>query len=422
MQRRVFISHSHADNALCEPLLDVLRQWNIEYWFDTERLVPGQTLTDRIQAAIAAADVFIRVCTASVLRNPFWVNMETDAFRVLQADDARAGRGERRILISIMMDTYYVPQLFEKTHIYIDAARQPREAWLRELRRVLLPGHADPPRHTEPRNPLIVDWQQTGDFTRISRAIDAAHEGQTIVIKPGVYRDVLRLYKHLELRGEGKSSDVVVIAEGSDVVLFDAPKGRIANMTLRQAGGRDRRWYGIDVARGEVEIVDCEITSSSLACIGVHGQSRPIITRCAIHSGAQSGVYFYEDATGLVENCDMYANALHGIDVQNQSQPTVRGSRIHDNHEDGIYISGGARGLYEDNDISNNRQSGIVVAGGDHPICRRNSVRGNGMLGLRVSERSGGVFEGNDFRQNKGGPKAITPDSQASITYKDNRE
>jgi parallel beta-helix repeat protein len=421
MRGKVFISHSHADNALCEPLLEALRAWGVEYWFDTERLVAGQVLTNRIQAEIAASDVFIRVGTASVMRNSYWVNLETDAFRALQADDARSGRGDRRILISIVMDTYYVPQLFEKTLVYIDAARQPLEAWQRELRRVLLPGSPDAPRDITPHNPLIVDWQQTGDFARISRAIDAAHDGQTIVIKPGVYREALRIYKNLELRGEGKPGDIVVIAEGSDVVLVDAAKGRIANMTLRQAGGRGQ-WYGIDVARGEVEIVDCEITSGSLACIGVHGQSKPIITRCTIHSGAQSGLYFYEGATGLVENCDIYANALHGIAAQGSSQPTVRGSRIHDNHEDGIYISGGSAGLYEDNDISSNHQSGIVVAGGGHPKCQRNTVRGNGMLGLRVSERSGGVFEGNDFRQNKGGSKVIAPDSQASITYKGNRE
>lgn len=418
---KVFISHSHADNALCKPLVDALKSWGVDYWFDTERLEAGQALPDRIQAAIAERDTFIRVCTASVLRNPYWVNEETNAFRMLQAEDERAGRNGKRMLLSIIMDTYYVLQLFEKAHLYIDAARQPLDAWLQTLHRVLLPASASTHKDISRSNPIIVDWQNTGDFTRISRAIDAAYDGQVIVVKPGTYREGLIVRKNLVIKGEGKPSDIVVTAEGSDVVLLEADESKLANMTLRQLGGRGQ-WYGIDIDHGQVEITDCEITSDSLACVAIHGQSRSIISRCRIHSSAQSGVYFYDGATGLIENSDIFGNALHGIAVKGRSQPTVRTTRITNNMEDGIYVSDGASGLYEDNRILQNHSSGIVISGGGQPIFRNNTVQENGMLGLRIYDRGGGVFEANDFRHNQGGAKVIHEDSRASVAYSNNRE
>lgn len=418
---KVFISHSHADNALCEPLLKTLWEWGIDYWFDTERIEAGQVLSDRIQAAIAERDIFIRICTASVLRNPYWVNEETSAFRALQAEDERAGRNGKRILLSIVMDTFYVLQPFEKARLYIDAARLPDNVWRQSLRKVLLPGNEVLPNHLTLSNPLVVDWQQTGDHTRISRAIDAAENGQVIVVKPGEYHDALVINKDVEIRGEGRAGEVVVIAEGSDVVLFAANRGKLTNLTLRQSGGRGR-WYGVDVAHGEIEIVDCDITSKSLACVAVHGNSRPIISRCKIHTGAQSGVLFYDGATGLIETSDIYGNALHGIAVKGRSQPTVRGNSVSDNKEDGIYIFDEAGGLYESNRIANNRLSGVVVAGGGRPIFRHNTVQDNEHFGLRIHDRGGGVFEENTFRQNKGGAKTISPESKASVTYTNNRE
>src|SRR5262249_55445017 len=78
---KVFISHSHEDTGRCEPLLAALHAWGVDYWFDTDRMDAGHDLSQRIQQALAARDIFIRVCSGSVQRRPYWVNLETGAFR-----------------------------------------------------------------------------------------------------------------------------------------------------------------------------------------------------------------------------------------------------------------------------------------------------------------------------------------------------
>lgn len=134
---KVFVSHTHEDNALCALLLKALDEWRIDYWFDTQRIEAGQDLSNRIQDAIAERDIFLRVCTAAVQRRPFWLNLEANAFRMLQAEDENAGLHGKRVFISLVLDRDYVLQPFERTVLYIEAIGKTPDLWLGELRRAL---------------------------------------------------------------------------------------------------------------------------------------------------------------------------------------------------------------------------------------------------------------------------------------------
>jgi len=133
---RVFISHSHEDNARCAPVLAALDAWGVDYWFDTQGLGAGQQLTDRIQQEITRRDVFLRICTAATQRS-FWMNLEANAFRGLQAEDRRRRRGDQRLLINLILDGDYSREPFDNATLFLDAASRPRSVWLAELGRAL---------------------------------------------------------------------------------------------------------------------------------------------------------------------------------------------------------------------------------------------------------------------------------------------
>lgn len=133
---KVFVSHSHEDNARCAPLLAALEAWGVDYWFDTQGLGAGQQLTERIQREIAQRDVFLRICTAATQRS-FWMNLEANAFRGLQAEDRRHRRGDKRLLINLILDGDYSREPFDNATLFIDAASRPRAVWLGELGRAL---------------------------------------------------------------------------------------------------------------------------------------------------------------------------------------------------------------------------------------------------------------------------------------------
>ncbi|MGZ3675705.1 MAG: outer membrane protein assembly factor BamB family protein, partial [Ktedonobacterales bacterium] len=134
---RVFISHSHDDNARCAPLLAAMDAWGVNYWFDTEGgLSAGQHLTERVQRAMAERDVFLRICTGATQQS-FWMNLETNAFRGLIAEEQRKGRGSKRVLINLILSGDYTREPFDNATLFIDAASRPQQEWLDELARAL---------------------------------------------------------------------------------------------------------------------------------------------------------------------------------------------------------------------------------------------------------------------------------------------
>ena len=83
----------------------------------------------------------------------------------------------------------------------------------------------------------------------------------------------------VEMIGDGDLGEVVIEAKGRDVaLLFQASDGsdresQIANLTLRQGGG-EGIWLGVDIAQGRLHLEGCDITSQSIACVGISRWSR----------------------------------------------------------------------------------------------------------------------------------------------------
>lgn len=76
-QPKVFISHSHVDDAFAERLVKDLRAAGADAWLDKEELGAGD-FQERIDAALASCEWFLLVLTRSALASP-WVQQEVRA-------------------------------------------------------------------------------------------------------------------------------------------------------------------------------------------------------------------------------------------------------------------------------------------------------------------------------------------------------
>ncbi len=154
--RRVFISHAHEDDALCEPLLAALDAWGVDYWFDRERITAGNDLAESIEKAIAEHDIFVRICTANTQKS-YWVGLETKAFRGLQAEDHRVSHDGQRVLINLILDAGYQRTPLDFPFVFVDATAGSRRAWLAELRRAVVADASDPKDFgPPPEDPLLL--------------------------------------------------------------------------------------------------------------------------------------------------------------------------------------------------------------------------------------------------------------------------
>src|SRR5262249_51890207 len=128
----------------------------------------------------------------------------------------------------------------------------------------------------EPRT-RIVDALYRGDYPTLTDALKAADPGDRILIRPGLYREGVVIDKPVEIVGDGELSEVVIEANGSNAVSFQANIARVANLTLRQTGGGAT--YCVDIAQGRLDLEGCDITSQGLTCVGIHDGADPRLRR-----------------------------------------------------------------------------------------------------------------------------------------------
>lgn len=87
---KIFLSHSHKDNAYCEMLVNLLTAAGMDVWFDEEKLDEGE-LGEVIERELQSRDVFVVVLSPDALASR-WVEKETRMFEALRRRDKKLSR------------------------------------------------------------------------------------------------------------------------------------------------------------------------------------------------------------------------------------------------------------------------------------------------------------------------------------------
>ncbi len=245
---------------------------------------------------------------------------------------------------------------------------------------------------------LVVDSISGGDYLTISDAINAAEDGDTIKIHPGIYHEGLVIDKRLSILGDGDLGDVVIKATGDYVLRFTASLAEVSNLVLKQEGGGD--FYAVDIGMGTPTLKGCDITSQSLACVAIHGDADPHIDGNKIHDGKVSGILVYDDGRGTIEHNEIYVNGHSGIEIREDGNPTINNNEIHDGKQAGIYVHDGGQGIIEDNDIFENALAGIIISEGGNPTISNSEIHDGKSAGIVVYDDGLGTIEDNEIFKN----------------------
>jgi parallel beta-helix repeat protein len=234
-----------------------------------------------------------------------------------------------------------------------------------------------------------------GHYRTIAEAIKGAMPGSTVQVKPGLYKESLVLTKKLDIVGDGPAAEVVVECGDASCVKMQTDVATLRGLTLRGSAGRGgKERFTVHLSQGQLTLEDCEITSDSLACIGVHGAStEPVVRNCKIHSGKSAGVLVYHNGQGTFEGCDISGHGLAGVEVRDGGNPVFRKCRVHDCKETGILVHDNGRGTFEECDISGNSLANVEVRQGGNPLVKKCKIREGKYPGVRVLDKGAGTFD-----------------------------
>jgi len=276
-----------------------------------------------------------------------------------------------------------------------------------------------PRQQAESAQTHVVDPNGRGNFTTVTAAISAAEAGDRILVRPGLYEEALVVAKPLEILGDGPVSKIEIRVRDTHVLLFQAPTGRVSDLTLRQTGGIE--CHGVEIRQGQLRLDDCDISSESAACVAIRDGADPVLRRNKIHDGKRSGVLIRDGGLGSLEDNDIAGNATSGVIIRARANTTLRRNRIHGNQESGVYVYDHARGTLEDNDVTGNAFKGVSVRAGGILIVRGNRINRNGHEAVWVRKGGRAVVEDNDLSGNGWGAWNIALGSEANVTSARNR-
>jgi parallel beta-helix repeat protein len=274
---------------------------------------------------------------------------------------------------------------------------------------------------TEPPTYVVDVFPGRGDFTTVSAAVAAAKPGDRILVRPGLYEEALVLDKPLEILGDGPVSDIEIRAYEGHALMFQTSIGRVANLTLRQAGGAGK-YHGVNITQGRLDLEGCDISSQALSCIAIKDGADPRLRRNKIHSSKQGGVYVFDNGLGTLEDNDITGNGYSGVGITTGGNPTLRRNQIHDNKQNGAIVYNNGLGTLEDNDITGNGFSGVEITSGGNLILRRNQINRNSAWALNIHEEGRCLAEDNDLTGNAEGAWRIVADRGGTVTSARNKE
>ncbi len=224
------------------------------------------------------------------------------------------------------------------------------------------------PANQGPRT-LVVAGDGSGQFTSIQDAIDEAHDGDTVQVKAGDYREDVTIHSKERLKLIGEGADRVKVLGRERIGVFHIGK-----------------WpYGA---------TDIEISGLTIYEHGGHAMGIFNGRNIRLHHIRINGMVFGQQVQDVrIEQCDIGGSETTGVQFAD-SHATLLGNYIHDN-DHGVMIAGKSDVRLERNVIVRSLFEGVVVADKARLTLVSNTIVKNGggaaFLGLSSTVASGNI-------------------------------
>ncbi|WGW02673.1 right-handed parallel beta-helix repeat-containing protein [Tropicibacter oceani] len=237
----------------------------------------------------------------------------------------------------------------------------------------------------------------SGDFTDLAQAVAGAKPGARIEVFPGTYTTGLDISQPVEIVGVGNRADIRLEVANDNIISWQADKGLIKGLTLRQTGGD---YFGIDVLAGSVVIEDNDISSQGLSGVVLRSNVGAVVRRNEIHGGKEGGIFVFDNGKGEILENVLYGNTYAGIELRDGGEALIKDNTIRDGQGQGIFVNTGGKGQIEDNVIHGNRLVGISLDGSKNPVIKGNVIRDGLEGGILAAGHALARIEGNTLYGN----------------------
>ncbi|GAA1258453.1 right-handed parallel beta-helix repeat-containing protein [Kitasatospora nipponensis] len=225
-------------------------------------------------------------------------------------------------------------------------------------------------------------WRRrAGEYETLREALAAAEPGDTVTVRPGVYRENVLLDKAVTL----------LPAEGPGTVRIDPPSG-VALTVTAAATVRDLLVEGYDSSAAAVRITGpgadarlsgVRVDTHSAVGIEVDDRADPHLSGCVVANPSGLGLRLRGGAGALFEDCEVTAAGQAGLAVLEGAKARLERCRLHHTAGAGVLLTdAGSLAELTGCEVYEIRGSGVQAeskAAGRLTDCEIHRVTGNGL-------------------------------------------
>ena len=239
-------------------------------------------------------------------------------------------------------------------------------------------------------NNITVNINGKEDYLSIQESIDNAPEGSTILVKSGVYNEILNIKKKITLLGEDRNNTIInpISEKNKYGIRLGSPGIIIKNLSITN-GGPGLYTTSIKIIASNVQIEDCNIFDTPVGIVIF--TSGNTIKNCEFWGCKDEGIAligtsiseckqnkiinckFYDNCDGIelqyssensIINCEFFKNTHTGIDAisSENDRNVIINCKIYNNSVHGIYLHSSSYNQISDCMFSNNKDGDIVEA------------------------------------------------------------
>ncbi|WP_432842776.1 AAA family ATPase [Dactylosporangium sp. CA-092794] len=234
---------------------------------------------------------------------------------------------------------------------------------------------------------LSVSARDIGCLTEISRALASATPGDTVAVRPGLYREAPMFRQDVVLVAEDGPGTVTIEVPAGGAILAAGGDVLIRDITVR---GGDEQLPLLQVAAGRVRLEGCTVNAAAPAAIHVRGGT--VDMRGGAVSNSIGAGIVYEAGAGEFTGVRLHDIARSAIMVAGGCAPVFRDCTMTGIAETALLTAGSAAPRLDGCRIGEVGQYAIVAQQASRPQLRGTTVTG-GQVGLVAGDEAAPVLQ-----------------------------
>ena len=232
------------------------------------------------------------------------------------------------------------------------------------------------------------------DYPSIQEAVDAASQGDIIIVRIGVYYEKVTINKrNLIIVGEERERTVIDGEGDGPIVQIEAENVTFTGFTLRKSGSKS----GVKI----LNYANFSFNIVSQCQIGVEVGAKSVVSHNIIY-GCGQGVLLYYCSKVIVQKNNFSRNTV-GVALHRAYNNSVLNNTITESVTGGhgiTVLSSSSNNLIYGNFICNNSH-GIWLSGSSNNLIVGNTIAKNNILGIELTDAPNNTLYHNNFIDNK---------------------